>query len=137
MSASHVELSVTPLDDENPVGTTHTLTATVTPAGANQSVILRVSAGPNEGDVRAVATDALGQATLSCVGVGDGGVGTDDIIVWVDLDTDGQLDGDEPARVATKTWTAATAASIVSLEPQRTRTPWAPPTSSPPPYRRR
>ena len=74
-------VTVTPLTDTNPVGTTHTMTATVTPAGDNQLVRFRVVAGPNEDDTDAAFTNSAGQATLSYIGYG--GDGTDGLFVWV------------------------------------------------------
>ncbi len=109
-------VTVTPLADTNPVGTTHTMTATVTPAGAGHLVRFRVVAGPNEDDSGDAFTNSAGQATLSYLG--DGGEGTDAVIVWVDEDLDGVLDGGEPLVIATKTWTAVAAVSLVSLEPE-------------------
>ena len=96
----------------------------MTPAVAGQRVWFDVAAGQNEGDTGFVETDALGQATLSYLG--DGGVDTvdtDAIVVWVDLNPNGVIDGDEPTQIATKTWTTTTAAVVVSLEPQTDTNP--------------
>ena len=108
-------ITLTPSSDTNPLGTSHQLTATVSPADDDILVGFEVLFGPNAGDKRSDETNDSGVATASYTG--DGGTGVDTIIAWVDLDRDGNLDSGEPAVVATKTWTAATSVRIVTLLP--------------------
>ena len=108
-------ITLTPLSDTNPLGTSHQLTATVSPADDGILVRFEVLSGPNAGDKRSDETNGSGVATASYTG--DGGTGVDTILAWADLDRDGNLDSGEPAVVATKTWIAATSVRIVTLLP--------------------
>ena len=96
-------LTLSPLSDENPVGTKHSLSATVTPKVAGVLVRVEVLAGPNIGDADSDRTNSSGVAHLNYLGTG--GVGTDLIVAWVDLDNDGVIDVGEEQATASKTWT--------------------------------
>jgi hypothetical protein len=110
--------SLSPPNDTNPVNTRHSMTATVSPAQRNLLVRFEVTAGPNEGTRGSDDTNSSGRADLSYVG--DGGIGTDVIIAWVDFDRDGRIDAGEPQAVATKQWTQAVARSLVIAPTQDT-----------------
>ncbi len=107
-------ITLSPLSDANPVGTEHTLTATLSPIEADVLVRFQVSSGPNAGDIGSDTTGAEGEAEFTYTG--DGGVGGDVIVAWADLDTDNVLDAGEPATVAAKFWVVETVSSI-SLAP--------------------
>lgn len=73
-------ISLSPATDTNPVGTNHTVTATVTDGGVAQAdvdVAFEVTKGPNTGDKATATTDANGKASFTYKG--DGGDGTDTI----------------------------------------------------------
>jgi uncharacterized protein YjdB len=103
-------ISVDPVSDTNAVNTVHEMTATVTPVEEAALVRFRVFSGPNAGDIGSASTDSNGEAVLSYTG--DGGVGTDTILVWVDVDEDGNTDPEEPLAVASATWTSGVVTSI-------------------------
>ena len=105
-------LFLAPTPDSNPVGTTHALTATVSPKQSGVSIRFEVVSGPNAGTTRSGSTNASGVATTSYVGGGAAGIDT--VIAWADLDRDGRRDSDEPSAVATKTWTAEVLGTFVS-----------------------
>ena len=74
------QIDLTPDTATNPVGTSHTVTATVRENGVAQSgktVTFRVISGPNAGLVGTSVTNASGVATFTYVGAG--GAGTDNI----------------------------------------------------------
>ena len=102
--------SLSPPSDTNPLNTRHSMTATVSPAQRDLLVRFEVTAGPNAGTRGRDDTNSSGRADLSYVG--DGGIGTDVIIAWVDIDRDGRIDAGEPQAVATKEWTAPLATSL-------------------------
>lgn len=110
-TATTVSLSPTP--DTNPVGTSHTLTATLSPSTVGAVVRFEVVTGPHFGSTGVDATDASSQATFTYVGTT---VGTDVIIAWHDQDNDGVRDSDEAQAIALKTWTSQGAASM-TLDP--------------------
>lgn len=96
-------LALSPATDTNPVGTYHTVTATVSPAQAGLPIRFRVLSGPNAGDTDVKTTNSAGQAAFSYKG--DGGAGTDTIVAWHDANANGQIDGGEGQAIATKVWT--------------------------------
>ena len=108
--ADVTDVSVDPSSDTNAVNTVHQMMATVTPAEAGVLVRFRVFSGPNAGDTGFDTTDSNGEAVLSYTG--DGGVGTDTVLVWVDVDEDGNTDPDEALVVATAAWTSGVVTSI-------------------------
>ncbi len=99
-------ISLEPETDSNPVGTEHTVTATVTEGGVPVGgfpfaipVVIFVFDGPNRGESVVDFTDSSGQVTLTYTG--DGGPGTDTIRACIPADpqaeecaifnTDGEL----------------------------------------------
>jgi Concanavalin A-like lectin/glucanases superfamily len=98
------EISLTPTTATNPVGTSHTVTASVLRGGspeASKAVTFIVSAGPNVGRTGTCTTDASGTCTFTYTGTG--GVGTDTITASFVSDA-----GGTESATATKTWTAGT-----------------------------
>ena len=92
---------LSPSNASNPVGTTHTVIATVTVNGtpvANQTVIFSIFSGPNSPWNDTSITNSSGQAAYTYVG--DGGVGTDSIqaIVYI------QGIGSFYSNIVTKEW---------------------------------
>lgn len=83
-------LSLTPASDTNPVNSKHQMTATVSPAQRDLLVRFEVTSGPNNGTKGSDKTNSSGRADLSYEG--KGGVGSDVILAWVDLDRDGRVD---------------------------------------------
>ena len=106
--------ALSPSNDTNPVGTRHSMTGTVSPAQKNLLVRFKVTGGPNDGTHGSDDTNSSGIANLSYVG--DGGLGTDVILAWIDFDRDGRVDSGEPQAIATKQWTALSVAGL-SLTP--------------------
>lgn len=80
----NTNISLTPNTASNPVGTTHTLTATISPAPpAGTVVTFTCTSGPNAGVLGTALTNAFGVATLTYTG--SGGPGTDFIVAsWTD-----------------------------------------------------
>ena len=107
-------IAAAPSSDSNPVGTAHTVTATLSPAFDGVSVRFRVVAGPNGGDEATIATSGGGIASFTYTG--DGAPGVDAITAWIDVDGEGDIDAGEPQHTVTKTWTAVTV-TTVSLSP--------------------
>lgn len=108
--ADVTDISVEPASETNAVNTLRSMTATVAPVDEGALVRFRVFSGPNTGDTGSTATDSNGEAVLSYTG--DGGVGTDTVLVWVDVDLDANADGGEPLTVATSTWTSGVVTSF-------------------------
>jgi len=69
-------LSLAPLTDTNPTGTSHTLTATLVDADgdptSSQMITFTVTAGPNAGTTGSGVTDSNGEATWSYTGTNAG-----------------------------------------------------------------
>lgn len=107
-------IQLMPKEAENPIHTTHTVTATVTNTQGDpvpdQTVGFSVS-GANSASSSAT-TDANGQATFTYTGAN---MGDDIITAWVDQDSDGVQDSDEPFDLATKIWEKPTAITLVSF----------------------
>ena len=100
-------ITLTPATATNPVGTSHTVTATVidpitTLPVSGKSVGFTVT-GANTGSGSGT-TNSSGQTTFTYTGTN---VGTDTITAWVDDDSDGVLDAGESFTTATKIWEAA------------------------------
>jgi hypothetical protein len=104
-------LTLTPASATNLVNTSHTVTATVTPAQAGLPIRFKVLAGPNTGDTGVVSTNAAGQASFSYVG--DGGAGTDVISAWHDANGNAVVDAGEAQAAAVTYWTLTAAQSLV------------------------
>ena len=106
-------ISLTPASATNPVGGSHTVTATVLKGGspeAGKTVTFSIDSGPNMGAVGtcspiSCATDVNGQVTFTYAD--SGGVGTDSISATF-VDDAGALE----KATATKTWVAATDPAI-------------------------
>jgi Big-like domain-containing protein/beta-propeller repeat-containing protein len=99
-------LTLSPTFDSNPVGTSHTVTATVVDAEGDpiEFVTVRFSVtGVNPGS-GTDTTDANGEATFTYTG---NNAGADAIHAYADTDTDNTQDAGEPFGDATKTWTPA------------------------------
>ena len=94
--------TLTPATAENPTGTSHTVTATLTNqdgAVAGKSILFAVSgANTTSGST---TTDANGEATFSYTGTSPG---DDKITACADIDSDATCDPDEPTEEAAKTW---------------------------------
>ncbi len=113
-------ISLSPETATNPVGTEHTVTATVGLAEdplVDVEVAFEVTEGPNAGEAATAATDANGEATFTYTG--DGGAGTDTIEACF-FDRRQQ----ERCDTATKEWleapaptATATSEPIVSVTP--------------------
>lgn len=96
-------ISLDPTSAQNPVGTDHTVTATVRRSDgtvlSGKTVTFTVTSGPNAGDTGTGNSDAQGQATFTWTG--DGGAGTDTVTASF---VDDQ--GATQSTTATKTWTS-------------------------------
>jgi hypothetical protein len=102
-------LELTPEEATNPVGTDHTVTATVTGIEDDprsfRLVQFAVTVGPNIGEAGQDCTDQAGQATFTYTG--DGGAGTDTITATVIGSCDDlavNTLGNGAFDTATKTW---------------------------------
>jgi hypothetical protein len=108
-------ISLTPASATNPVGGSHTVTATVLKGGspeAGKTVTFSIDSGPNVGATGTCspitcATDVNGQVTFTYAD--SGGVGTDSISATF-VDDAGALE----KATATKTWVAATDPAITA-----------------------
>ena len=102
------DIRLTPEDDTNPVGTSHTLTASVTVdgnPGGGIAVTFTVEAGPNIGTTGTCTTNAIGQCTFTYTS--NGVPGTD--IIRARAVVAGKTQTSNAAR---KTWEAAREADI-------------------------
>jgi hypothetical protein len=108
-------IALAPTHDVNPVGTAHSVTATVSPAVSGTLVGFRVTAGPNAGQRADIATNSSGQATFTFAG--SGGSGLDTILAYADRNANLVLDSGEPATAATKQWTGTGTVTAISLTP--------------------
>ena len=114
-------ITLTPEAAENPLGTTHTLTATVTDAGkpvegvrvgflvSGSFILCQESLGQY-----LVTTDKDGKANCTYTG---NYAGTETITAFADTNNNSSLDNGEPSATATKRWRSAPATSI-TLEPK-------------------
>jgi hypothetical protein len=100
----NTNISLTPNTASNPVNTTHTLTATISPAPpAGTVVTFTCTSGPNAGVLGTALTNAFGVATLTYTDTG--GAGTDFIIAqWTDPATGATY----TSNTAQKTWNPCT-----------------------------
>jgi lysophospholipase L1-like esterase len=117
-------LSVTPTSATVPVGTTHTVTATLLDAATGQpapGVLLQAVAAAATGvsvgtllhcSTPLCTTDANGQVSFSYTSTSPG----DQVItVWVDSNTNGLIDAGEPQVRAAVTWTRARSTTWLAL----------------------
>ncbi|HEY3281794.1 MAG TPA: hypothetical protein VGN26_05925 [Armatimonadota bacterium] len=99
------DIKLTPISATNPVGTSHTVTATVTSGGSpvvGTTVTFTVTSGPNAGVTGTAATNASGVATFTYTDAG--GAGTDTIEAKF-TDASGKV---QTSNKATKEWVAST-----------------------------
>jgi hypothetical protein len=96
-------LTLTPATAENPVGTSHEVTATLTNQDgpvASKSVLFTVSGANSTSG--SDTTDASGEATFSYTGANPG---PDTITACADINANATCDPDEPTEEVAKTWT--------------------------------
>lgn len=109
------EINVTPTIASNPVGESHTITATVTTTGAQPATGIEVNfiviAGPNTDVSGSDITDAGGTATFT---YSSERVGTDTIAACFADDS-----GDRACDLAAKHWTKRPPAPVLRLTPSR------------------
>jgi hypothetical protein len=115
MIGASATLSLTPATDTNPVGTQHTVTATVRDAAGNPvpGVTVRFSVTGANTASGSATTNASGEATFTYTGTNAGG---DAIHAFADTNNNGTQNAGEPFGDATKTWTPAAPATL-TLEP--------------------
>ena len=103
-STTPSNLSLSPAADTNPVGTSHTVTATVTDAAGHAvpDVVVRFNVSGSVTGSGQCATDASGQCRFSYTGPQL--PGADSISAYADSDSDGVQDAGEPAGEAAKAW---------------------------------
>jgi hypothetical protein len=103
---SPTDIKLDPLTATNPVGTSHTVIATVTTSSgspqAGVTVTFNINSGPNAGKTGFALTNASGQASFTYTD--GGGVGTDTLIA-VFTDSAGTI---HTSNDATKVWTPST-----------------------------
>jgi len=118
VAAAPLSLALAPASASNPVGTSHTVTATVTQDGApvsGKSVNFSIDSGPDAGRSSSAVTNASGQASFTYTN--NGTAGTDDIAASI---SDG--DATRSAHV-TKTWVAAPVPLAITLAPAEASNP--------------
>lgn len=123
-------ISLSPVTATNPVGTSHTVTATVVKGGtpeAGKTVTFSVSAGPNAGATGSGVTNAAGQATFTYSDTG--GAGTDTIVGSFIDDA-----GAKEVATASKTWegTGETTTSTSTTSTSTTTSTTVAPDRTPP-----
>jgi uncharacterized repeat protein (TIGR01451 family) len=103
-------LALAPTSATNQVGTSHTVTATLTQDGSGVSgaTVLFSVTGANTGSGSG-ATDGSGNASFSYTGTN---AGSDTITACYDANSSGTCDSDEATATATKTWTSAPPAGM-------------------------
>lgn len=123
-----IGLALDPIDATNPVGTDHTVTATLTSAGGafvGETIGFEITSGPNAGASGTCApadckTDANGQVSFTYTDAG--GSGTDSILAWEDVNPNGQPDVGEPQTTAQKTWEEVATTTTTSTTTTTTST---------------
>jgi hypothetical protein len=117
-------LALSPTTATNPVGTSHTVTATVTDAAGQpvQGVVVRFTVTGLGATSGTCTTEANGQCDFSYMGPNQ--PGADAITAYADTDGDASADADEPTAAASKTWTPAAPATLV-LDPAAASNPVA------------
>ena len=104
-------LVLLPKANVNLVGSDHTVTATLRPRRAGETLRFEVSSGPNGGDGGDVVTDDRGRASFTYTG--DGGEGLDVITARAE----GAGSSGELTVTATKEWVALSAITEIDLSP--------------------
>ncbi|MDQ4024550.1 MAG: Ig-like domain-containing protein [Actinomycetota bacterium] len=113
-------LTATPANDTNPVGTVHRITATVTNQagqqlqGVNVAMQFSQNSANNAGQIVQCQNPTGQTGTVQCTYTGNT-VGTDTIIVFVNQGGSAGPDTGEPQQQVTKTWTAAPTGLSVDL----------------------
>ena len=102
-------LVLLPKANVNLVGSDHTVTATLRPRRAGETLRFEVSSGPNGGDGGDVVTDDRGRASFTYTG--DGGEGLDVITARAE----GAGSSGELTATATKEWVALSAITDIDL----------------------
>jgi hypothetical protein len=98
-------LTLAPATASNPIGTPHTVTATLTSDGTPVAgATIRFSAAGANSASGSGTTNASGEATFTYTGLAAGG---DSIIACDDKNTNGSCDPGEATATAEKTWTGA------------------------------
>jgi uncharacterized repeat protein (TIGR01451 family) len=118
-TSSPLVIALTPETATNPVGTSHTVTATVTRNAVAQSgvpVSFQVLTGPNSGTSGTVQTNASGVAAFSYTGGAT--PGTDSIRASA-IDEETSVF----SNTVTKTWTAASSPLVLALTPATATNP--------------
>jgi uncharacterized protein (DUF2141 family) len=112
VAAAPASVGLTPAHATTPVGTSHTVMATVADAFANPvgGVTVRFAVSGSVNVIGQCVTDANGQCVVSYDG--PTAPGTDAILAFADTDGDGAQDADEPAGAASKTWVAGPPAQM-------------------------
>ena len=105
-------LTLAPAAATNTVGTSHTVTATVTDAFGNPtpSIVVRFSVTGTVTTTGSCTTNASGQCTFS---YGSTTAGTDLISAFADANNNGTTDAGEPSGAATKLWTPGAPATLI------------------------
>jgi len=118
VAAAPLSLALAPASASNPVGTSHTVTATVTQDGApvsGKTVNFSIDSGPDAGRSSSAVTNASGQASFTYTN--NGKAGTDDIAASIS-------DGDATRSThVTKTWVAAPVPLAITLAPAEASNP--------------
>jgi hypothetical protein len=119
--AAPATLTLAPETDTNPVGSPHTVTATVRDASNNPTpgVTVRFSVTGANSASGSSTTDANGQASFTYTGTV---AGDDTISAFADTDDDRTQDSGEPGDTAAKTWTAGPPATL-TLSPETATNP--------------
>ena len=98
-----VTLTLSPAAATNPVGTSHTVTATVTQDGSGvEGVVVRFTVTGSVTTSGTCTTDSAGQCTFTYTGPAL--PGADLISAFADLNGNGMIDVGEPVATATKAW---------------------------------
>jgi CSLREA domain-containing protein len=111
--ATPATLTLSPKADTNPVGTSHTVTATVSDAGGGpvSGVLVRFSVTGSVTSSGSCTTDTAGQCGFTYDGPET--PGADAISAFADTDGDGTQDVGEPGDTASKAWAAAAPETVV------------------------
>lgn len=121
LTVSQRVLTLEPQTDENPVGSPHTVTATLTDGAGNpiagSSILFSVS-GANTA-AGASVTNAAGQAQFTYTGTN---LGTDTITACYDRNNSASCDSNELMATAKKTWVVGPPATLDLVPPTATNT---------------
>lgn len=109
VAAAPATLTLTPATDTNPVGTTHSVTATLFDAYGNrlgEDIVVRFSVSGSVAASGSCTTDAAGACDFAYSGPDF--PGADLITAFADTDENGERDPSEPAGEASKSWIVPT-----------------------------